>query len=96
MLIGVYGLLLEGYNPGAVLPGVVGAICLLLALYAFQVLSVNYAGLGLILLGTRTDRRRGFRTQLRRAGAWRRRRVRHRIDHSHGSRRARLRDCAQR
>jgi len=51
MLIGVYGLLLEGYNPGAVLPGVVGAISLLLALYAFQVLSVNYAGLGLILLG---------------------------------------------
>lgn len=51
MLIGVYGLLLEGYNPGAVLPGVVGAICLLLALYAFQVLAVNYAGLGLMLLG---------------------------------------------
>jgi membrane-bound serine protease (ClpP class) len=51
MLIGIYGLLLEGYNPGAVLPGVVGAICLLLALFAFQVLSVNYAGLGLILLG---------------------------------------------
>jgi membrane-bound serine protease (ClpP class) len=51
MLAGVYGLLLEGYNPGAVLPGVVGAICMLLALYAFQVLSVNYAGLALILLG---------------------------------------------
>lgn len=51
MLIGVYGLLLEGYNPGAVLPGVVGAIALLLALYAFQVLSVNYAGLALIALG---------------------------------------------
>jgi membrane-bound serine protease (ClpP class) len=51
MLVGVYGLLLEGYNPGAVLPGVVGAIALLLALYAFQVLSMNYAGLGLIVLG---------------------------------------------
>jgi membrane-bound serine protease (ClpP class) len=51
MLVGIYGLLLEGYNPGAVLPGVVGAIALLLALYAFQVLSVNYAGLGLIVLG---------------------------------------------
>lgn len=51
MLIGIYGLLLEGYNPGAVLPGVVGGICLLLALYAFQVLSVNYAGLALMLLG---------------------------------------------
>jgi len=51
MLIGVYGLLLEGYNPGAILPGVVGGISLLLALYAFQVLSVNYAGLALMILG---------------------------------------------
>ncbi len=51
MLIGIYGLLLEGYNPGAVLPGVVGAISLLLALFAFQVLSVNFAGLALIALG---------------------------------------------
>jgi membrane-bound serine protease (ClpP class) len=51
MLMGVYGLLLEGYNPGAVLPGVVGAISLILALYAFQVLSVNYAGLALMALG---------------------------------------------
>lgn len=51
LLVGIYGLIFEGYNPGAVLPGVVGAICLLLALFAFQVLPVNYAGLGLILLG---------------------------------------------
>jgi membrane-bound serine protease (ClpP class) len=51
MLIGIYGLLFEGYNPGAVLPGVVGGISLLLALFAFQVLPVNYAGLALILLG---------------------------------------------
>ncbi len=51
MLAGIYGLLLEGYNPGAIVPGVVGAICLLLALYALQVLPVNYAGLGLIALG---------------------------------------------
>lgn len=51
MLVGMYGLLIEGYNPGSVLPGVVGAIALLLALYAFQVLSMNYAGLGLIVLG---------------------------------------------
>ncbi|HUH89281.1 MAG TPA: nodulation protein NfeD [Lysobacter sp.] len=51
LLAGMYGLLLEGYNPGAVLPGVAGAICLLLALYALQVLPVNYAGVALIVLG---------------------------------------------
>lgn len=51
MLAGIYGLLLEGYNPGAIVPGVVGAVCLLLALYAFQILSVNYAGLALMGLG---------------------------------------------
>jgi len=51
MLAGVYGLLLEGYNPGSFAPGVFGAVCLLLALYAFQILSVNYAGLALIALG---------------------------------------------
>jgi len=52
MLIGIWGLLLEGYNPGAVLPGVVGSICLLIALFAFQILSVNYAGLALVVLGS--------------------------------------------
>jgi len=50
-LIGLYGLLLEGYNPGVLVPGVIGAICLVLALYAFQVLPINYAGVLLILLG---------------------------------------------
>jgi membrane-bound serine protease (ClpP class) len=51
MLGGLFGLFFEFSNPGFVLPGVIGAICLLLALYAFQVLPVNYAGLGLIILG---------------------------------------------
>ncbi len=51
LLLGIYGLFFELYNPGVVLPGVLGGIALLLALFAFQVLPVNYAGLGLILLG---------------------------------------------
>jgi len=51
MLLGFYGLFFELTNPGAVFPGVMGAISLILAFYAFQTLPVNYAGLLLILLG---------------------------------------------
>jgi len=50
-LIGLYGLMYEGLNPGAIVPGVVGVICLLLAAYGLQVLPVNYAGLALIIVG---------------------------------------------
>ncbi|MDD5389093.1 MAG: nodulation protein NfeD [Gallionellaceae bacterium] len=51
MLLGIYGLLYEFLNPGMALPGVVGGICLLLALFALQLMPVNYVGLALIVLG---------------------------------------------
>jgi membrane-bound serine protease (ClpP class) len=51
MMLGVYGLFFEFSNPGFVLPGVVGAICLCLGLFALNMLPVNYAGLALVLLG---------------------------------------------
>jgi membrane-bound serine protease (ClpP class) len=51
MLLGIYGLFFELANPGTILPGVIGGISLLLALFAFQVLPVNYAGIALVFLG---------------------------------------------
>jgi len=51
LLLGMYGLIYELANPGVFFPGVVGAIALLLALYGFQVLPINYSGLALIVLG---------------------------------------------
>lgn len=51
MMLGMYGLIFELANPGSGVPGVIGAICLILALFAFQALPVNYAGLALLILG---------------------------------------------
>jgi membrane-bound serine protease (ClpP class) len=51
MMLGIYGLFFELSNPGSLVPGILGGICLLLALFAFQTLPVDYTGIALILLG---------------------------------------------
>ncbi len=49
-MLGIYGLFFELYNPGSIFPGVIGGICLILALYSMHTLPINYAGLALIIL----------------------------------------------
>lgn len=51
MMLGIYGLFFELYNPGSIFPGVVGGICLILAFYSLNTLPVNYAGIALIFFG---------------------------------------------
>ncbi len=51
MMLGFYGILFEIYSPGAIFPGVIGGICIILAFYAFSAIPISFAGLGLILLG---------------------------------------------
>ncbi|WP_228638681.1 NfeD family protein [Kangiella koreensis] len=51
LIMGIYGLIFEGYNPGTFIPGVIGAISLLLAFYALQIMPVNYVAAGLLVLG---------------------------------------------
>ncbi|HEY5368395.1 MAG TPA: nodulation protein NfeD [Hanamia sp.] len=51
MMLGFFGLLFELFNPGAILPGIVGVICLILAFYSMSSMPVNYAGLALIIFG---------------------------------------------
>lgn len=48
-MLGIYGLFFELYNPGAIFPGVIGGICIILALYSMHTLPINYAGLALIV-----------------------------------------------
>ena len=51
LMLGIYGLFFELANPGVILPGVIGGICIILAFFALQMLPINYAGVALILLG---------------------------------------------
>ena len=64
MIVGLFGLVFEFSTPGAVAPGVIGAICLVLGLYALNMLPVDYTGLALMLLGIALPRRGGVQADL--------------------------------
>ena len=52
LMAGIYGLILEFFNPGSIVPGTIGAVCILIASYGLQILPINFAGLALIILGS--------------------------------------------
>jgi membrane-bound serine protease (ClpP class) len=91
MLLGIYGLIYEFSNPGMLFPGVVGGICLLLALFALQVMPINYVGLALIILGIVLMISEAFIPSFGALGIWAARRLRHRLGDADRHRRSRLR-----
>ncbi len=85
LMIGLLGLYFEFSHPGAILPGVLGGISLLLAVFAFQILPINYVGLGLIVLAIILFILEIKIAELRHAGRRRDRRHGHRFAHAHQS-----------